>query len=42
MTTENQNPLVLDKNEEISQQKADDIRLQAPSGTRSEAACSTN
>ncbi|MEC1550454.1 toxic anion resistance protein [Bacillus rugosus] len=28
MTTENQNPLVLDKNEEISQQKADDIRLQ--------------
>lgn len=26
--TENQNPLVLDKNEEISEQKADDIRVQ--------------
>ncbi|MFQ6402612.1 toxic anion resistance protein [Bacillus velezensis] len=26
--TENQNPLILDKNEEISEQKADDIRLQ--------------
>ncbi len=25
--TENQNPLVLDKNEEISEQKADDIRV---------------
>lgn len=31
--TENQNPLILDKNEEISEQKADDIRLQTSAKT---------